>query len=119
MRYAIRSLLKNPASTLLAVVSLATGMGSVTVMFSIVDAVLVRPLPYPHSDRLVFVWFVPPSEPNEKRAATIASYQALREQEAVFDHVGIVGGVGDTATLVGDRGEGQATGATGAVSAVV
>lgn len=105
MRYAIRSLLKNPASTLLAVVSLATGMGSVTLMFSIVDAVLVRPLPYPQSDRLVFVWFVPPSEPNEKRAATIASYQALLEQEAVFDHVGTIGGVEDTATLAGEHGE--------------
>lgn len=99
MRYAVRSLLQNPTSTLFAVFALALGIGGNTLMFSIVDAVLMRPLPYPDSERLVFVWFVPPNEPDQKRAATAANYHILREQTSIFDHVGTVGGVEDTATL--------------------
>ncbi len=105
MRYAVRSLLQNSTSSLLAVFSLAVGIGGNTLMFSIVDAVLMRPLPYPHSERLVFAWFVPPNEPDKKRAATIANYHTLREQTSIFDHLGTVGGVEDTATLEASLGE--------------
>lgn len=105
MRYAIRSLLKNWVSTLLTVVSLATGMGAVTLVFSIVDSVLLRPLPYQDSDRLVFVWSVPPNTPNAKRAATVETYLALRKEGTVFDHVGTIRGVGETATLGAEPGQ--------------
>lgn len=104
MRYAIRSMRNSPATALLAVASLSTGMGAVTLMFSIVDSVLLRPLPYAGSDRLVFVWSVPPKAPSEKRAATLEAYRAIREA-AVVDHAGTIGGVGESAALAAEPGE--------------
>ena len=53
LRYAWRSLLKRPGFSLLAIATLAFGIGSATAIFSVVDAVLLRPAPYPHPERLV------------------------------------------------------------------
>ena len=68
-------------------------------------AVLLRSLPYPGSDRLVFVWFTPPNHPEQKRPASAAHFFAFREQSRVLEHVGTVGGVDDTATLTGAPGD--------------
>jgi putative ABC transport system permease protein len=55
IRYGIRSLLKRPVFTLVAVVTLALGLGASTAIFSVVNAVLIRPLPYKNSDRIVWL----------------------------------------------------------------
>src|SRR6516225_636723 len=56
VRYGIRSLLKRPGFSAIAVVTLSLGIGANTAIFSVVNGVLLRPLPFKESDRLVLVW---------------------------------------------------------------
>jgi len=87
-KYAARRLIKSPGFTLVAVLSLALGIGANTAMFSIVNAVLLRHLPYSHPDRLVEVYT---SEDNgyAASASSYPDFQDLREHNDVFS--GVVG----------------------------
>jgi predicted permease len=63
LRHALRGLLRAPMFTVVAVATLAIGIGSTTAVFSVVDGVLLKPLPYPESDELVAVWHDAPGAP--------------------------------------------------------
>src|SRR5262245_59321650 len=56
LRYGVRTLLKNRVFTLIAVFTLAVGIGANAAIFSVVNAVLIQPLPFAEPDRLVWVW---------------------------------------------------------------
>jgi putative ABC transport system permease protein len=85
IRFALRVLRKNPGFALVAVLVLAIGIGANTAIFSVVDTVLLRPLPYPHAERLVFV------ENVFKQAGhtpmTYTNFQFWRDQHQLFDQM--------------------------------
>jgi putative ABC transport system permease protein len=86
MRYGARTLMKQPGFTFIALVTIALGIGANTAIFSVVNAVLIKPLPYPDADRLVQVWQTyQPTLP--KVGVSGASFQTWREQTQVFSQV--------------------------------
>src|SRR5688572_18830758 len=85
LRFGLRMLVKNPIFTLVAVVTLSLGIGANTALFSVVDAVLLRPLPYPEADRLVFLWSTFHSQGVPTSGSALPDYHVWRDENRVFD----------------------------------
>lgn len=88
LRFAVRTLRRNPAITLVAVLTLALGIGANTAVFSVVSAVLLRPLPYPAADRLVLLWNARPGQPG--LLASVPDVEEWRVRSRSFQDVGVV-----------------------------
>jgi putative ABC transport system permease protein len=84
IRFALRGLLKHPAFTAIAVVTLALGIGGSTSIFTVVDAALLRGLPYRSPDRLYHLWEKTPQERFSKREFSYPDYQDY-QQNNVFE----------------------------------
>lgn len=103
MSYSLRTLLRSPGFALAAVLTLGLGIGANTAIFSVVDAVLLRPLPFPDSDRLVMVWDKLVKYNLPRRSPEYHTADAYRRLTDIFD---LTGGIfwGDT-TLSGKNAE--------------
>jgi putative ABC transport system permease protein len=94
LRYSVRMLLKNPGFTLVAVLTLAFGIGANTAIFSVVNTVLLKPLPYANPRGLVKVWghATGLSLPNDQIWFSAPEFRELRELNRVFSEVTVLNG---------------------------
>ncbi len=85
IRFALRTLRKNPSFTLVAILTLALGIGATTAIFSVVNGVLLHPLPFRDSDRLTMVWLDNLSEGIRQDITSYPNFVDWREQNRVFE----------------------------------
>ena len=111
LRYSVRMLVKNPGISAVIVITLALGIGANTATFSIVNAVLLRPLPYSNPDRLVALWT---NVPELGRSCTSpANFFDWKEHNTVFENVAAFNS--STLTLTGDGEPTQMMGANATI----
>src|SRR6185312_16358512 len=89
LKFALRQLLKNPGFTVVAVLTLALGIGANTAIFSIINGVMLRPLPYPKPDRLVTLWERSPQRGIEQERVSGPNYLDWRAQNSVFSEMAV------------------------------
>src|SRR5580698_10211974 len=104
IRFGIRLLRQSPGMAALAIFTLAIGIGSHTAIFSVLDAILIKPLPYPHADRLVIPWRRIPQGIDDGKAQPWGAVPALHFQKYrhIFSDFGAFQGEEFTLTEAGD-----------------
>src|SRR5438552_15640185 len=98
LKYGARLLSKSPVFTLVAVIALALGIGANTAIFSVVNAVLLRALPFRDADKLVVVW--EKSRKNDQHVANPANFLDWSEQNNVFAEMAAF--IDQNAVMIGD-----------------
>ena len=97
VRFGVRALVHSPIFTIVTVLSLALGIGANTAIFSVVNGLLLRPLPYPDPERLVQVWHTPPQQsfPGLNRfSVSPANYVDWKAQSTAFEQIAVYGYAG-------------------------
>ncbi len=102
LRYGLRSARQRPGFSLTAIASLALGIGANTAIFTVVNAVLLRPLPFPEPDRLVQLWESKPSEGFFRNVVNPFNFLDWRERSRSFEGVAAVQTLTTNLTGLGD-----------------
>ncbi|HEX3252469.1 MAG TPA: ABC transporter permease, partial [Pyrinomonadaceae bacterium] len=102
LRYAARMLAKNPGFTAVAVIALALGIGANTAIFSVVNTVLLRPLPYKDPEQLVMVWEDAAKHGYPRDTPAAANFIDWRDQNSVFSNMAALADMNFNLTGVGD-----------------
>src|SRR5215475_11023748 len=89
VRYGWRMLLKKPGYTIVAALALALGIGANSAIFSVINAILLKPLPFDDLDRIVMLWEKVPSRGVEHIEASVANYLDWRAQSDSFENLAI------------------------------
>jgi len=87
LRYGVGMLVKNPGFTSVAVLTLALGIGANTAIFTVVNALLLRPLPYPEAERLAVIATTVRRERVEVRSTSYPDFVSWRDQNAAFEQI--------------------------------
>jgi predicted permease len=98
LRYAVRTLRRTPALSLVIIASLAIGIGANTAIFSVVNALLLKPLPYPHPDRLAVLWLRSPGINIPQDWPSPGQFIDVRTENRSFDEMSI--SLGRSGTLI-------------------
>lgn len=108
VRFAFRMMWKSPAFTTIAVLTLALGIGANTAIFSVVNAALLRPLPYKNPDHLVYVWSAEKARGIDQSTVSIPDLQDWRQQNRVFEGMAAI--IDGTFNFSGGESPGQVNG---------
>ncbi len=102
LRQVLRRLRRTPMFTAITLITLAAGVGANTVVFSVLEGVLLKPLPYPHSEELVGVWHTAPGINIPELNMSPSNYFIYREQGHSFQDIGMYQGDSVSVTGVGE-----------------
>src|SRR5262245_8898809 len=87
LRYGARTLVENPGFTLTAVITLSLGIGANTAIFSLINTVLLRALPFPQPERIMTIWEEVPADVIARQSFAPGNYQDLKAQQTVFTQI--------------------------------
>ena len=102
IRHALRMVVRTPAFSLIAVLTFAVGIGANAAVFSVVDGVLLRGLPYPDPDRITMVWLDNRRENIKEDITSYPNYRDWRDQNTVYQHLAAYANTGFVLTGVGE-----------------
>ncbi len=102
LKQILRRLRRAPMFTAITLITIAAAIGANTIVFSVVEGVLLKPLPYPAADRLIGVWLTAPGVNINKLELSPSTYFVFREQNHSFEDIGIYGNDSDSITGIGE-----------------
>src|SRR5262245_39881120 len=106
LRYAVRTLIRSPGFTAAAILTLALGIGANTTMFSVVNATLLQPLPFPDADRLATIWRGRVNDADSLSIVSYPNFKDWRERSRTFESMAIFDSAGRGYNLT-DYGEAE------------
>lgn len=106
LTYAVRQLLRAPGVSAASILTLALGIGATTALFTIVNSILIRPLPYPEPDRLARVYSSYPDTRNDHGTVSMPDLEEWARRSRTFDHMGLFSSLPSRLVL---QAEGSAT----------